>query len=444
MPEVIIEIILLVALIILNGLFVMAEIALVTARRARLARLAEDGDSAAAVAMKLGDEPKRFQATIQIGVTAIGILNGIVGQAALAGPLALRLQGIGAPQWISEIGTTVLVVVVITYVSIVVGQLVPRRLGQINPEGFARLAARPMNMLATVSRPSIHLLSTSTALILGILGQRDARGASVTEEEIHAILVEGSAAGVIEKDEHQMVRNVFRLDDRQISSLMVPRADIVWVDVARPIEESLRLMAESDHSRFPVCRGGFDDILGTVAAKQMFNQMLRGDPADLTQRLQAPVYVPESLTGMELLAQFRSSGTQMVFVIDEYGEVQGLITLQDLIESVTGEFQPKNEEDAWAVQREDGSWLLDGLIPLPELKDRLGLSSVPEEEEGRYHTLSGMIMLLLGRLPGTGDTTPWEGWNFEVVDLDGKRIDKVLATRLPEPGEAQGGEGAAA
>ncbi len=442
------EIILLVALVILNGLFAMSEIALVTARRARLARLAEDGDSAAAVAMKLGEEPTRFLSTIQIGITSIGILNGIVGEAALAGPLAQWLAGIGAPQRASEIGSTVLVVVVITYVSIVVGELVPKRLGQINPEGIARLVARPMNMLSVMSRPFVQLLSTSTALILGLLGQRDAKGPSVTEEEIHAMLVEGSEAGVIEKDEHEMVRNVFRLDDRQISSLMVPRADIVWLDLTRPVEENLLLMAESDHSRFPVCRGGFDDILGIVAAKQMFNQTLRGGPPDLTKRLQAPVYVPESLTGMELLAQFRSSGTQMVFVIDEYGEVQGLITLQDLIESVTGEFQPKNQEDAWAVQREDGSWLLDGLIPLPELKDRLGLKSVPEEDKGRYHTLSGMLMLLLGRLPGTGDATPWEGWNFEVVDLDGKRIDKVLAARLPEPdeppAEATGnGEGAA-
>jgi putative hemolysin len=233
-----------------------------------------------------------------------------------------------------------------------------------------------------------------------------------------------------------MVRNVFRLDDRQISSLMVPRSDIIWLDLARPVEDNLQLMAESDHSRFPVCRGGLDDILGIIGAKQVFNQTLRGGRAELTQRLQAPVYVPESLTGMELLSQFRTSGTQMVFVIDEYGEVQGMITLQDLIESVTGEFVPKNKEDAWAVQREDGSWLLDGLIPLLELKDRLGMKSVPEEDKGRYHTLSGMVMLLLGRLPATGDAADWDGWHFEVVDLDGKRIDKVLASPLPEPGEA--------
>jgi len=435
LPEAAMEIILLVALVILNGLFALSEIALLTARRARLARLAEEGDRAAAVAMTLGDEPNRFLATIQIGMTAIGILTGIIGEAALAGPLARWLQEFGAPQRASEIGATALVVMVITYVSIVVGQRAPKRLGQINPEGIARRVARPMDMLARFSRFSDRLLSASTALILGLLGQRDAKGPSVTEEEIHAMLVEGSAAGVIEKDEHEMVRNVFRLDDRQISSLMAPRADIVWLDAARPIEENLHRMAASDHARFPVCRGGFDDILGIVEARQMFNQMLRGEPADLTQRLQAPVYVPESLTGMELLAQFRRSGAQMAFVIDEYGEVQGLITLHDLIESVTGEFLPSNEEDAWAVQREDGSWLLDGLIPLPELKDRLDLKSVPEEGEGRYHTLSGMLMLLLGRLPGIGDATPWAGWNFAVVDVDGKRIDKVLATRLPEPGE---------
>lgn len=431
------EIVLLVALVVLNGLFAMSEIALVTARRARLAKLAEDGDGSAAVAMKLGEDPTRFLSTIQIGITSIGILNGIVGEAALAGPLALWLQTFGVDQQASEIGATVLVVLVITYVSIVIGELVPKRIGQINPEGIARLVARPMRMLSAISRPFVHLLSTSTAIILRLMGQRDTQGPSVTEEEIHAMLVEGSAAGVIEKDEHEMVRNVFRLDDRQISSLMVPRSDIICLDVNRPVDENLLLIAESDHSRFPVCRGGLDDILGIVSAKQIFNQTLRGGQADLTQKLQAPVYVPESLTGMELLGQFRTSGTQMVFVIDEYGEVQGMITLQDLIESVTGEFVPKNKDDSWAVQREDGSWLLDGLIPLLELKDRLGMKTVPEEDKGRYHTLSGMIMLLLGRLAATADTTTWEGWHFEVVDLDGKRIDKVLASRLPELPEAQ-------
>jgi putative hemolysin len=427
------EVALLIALIVLNGAFAMSEIALVTARRARLARLAEDGDGSAAVAMKLGEDPTRFLSTIQIGITSIGILNGIVGEAALAGPLAEWLQTLGMEQRTSEIGSTVLVVVVITYVSIVVGELVPKRIGQINPEGIARLVARPMNVLAVASRPFVYLLAGSTALLLKLMGQRETGGPSVTEEEIHALLTEGSAAGVIEKSEHEMVRNVFRLDDRQIGSLMVPRADIVTLDVEHPLEENLALVAESAHSSFPVCRDGLDDILGIVSAKQIFSQMVRGETVDLTRDLQAPVYVPESLTGMELLDQFRASGTYIVFVIDEYGEVQGMVTLHDVIESVTGEFLPHDTKESWAVQREDGSWLLDGLIPIVEFKDRLGIKAVPEEEKGRYHTLSGMVMWLLGRLPRTGDIATWENWRFEVIDLDGKRIDKVLATQLPEP-----------
>lgn len=229
-----------------------------------------------------------------------------------------------------------------------------------------------------------------------------------------------------------MVRNVFRLDERQITSLMIPRADIVYLDVNLPLNENLKRVAETEHSRFPVCRGGLDEVLGVVNAKQLLNQTLREGRVDLAARLQPGVFVPESLTGMDLLAHFRASGSQLVLVIDEYGEVQGLVTLQDVLEAVTGEFQPRNQEDAWAVQRADGSWLLDGLIPIPEFKDRLGLKTVPEEEKGRYHTLSGLVMLLLGRLPQTADVAVWDNWRLEVVDLDGKRIDKVLASRIPE------------
>ena len=426
------EALVLIVLILLNGAFAMSEIALVTARRSRLARLAEDGDAPSAVAMRLGEEPTRFLSTIQIGITAIGILNGIVGEAVLAAPFALWLQTLGIEREVSEIGATALVVVVITYVSIVIGELVPKRLAQFNAEGIARLVARPIKILAAVSRPFVLLLSFSTDAILRLMGKRDLGGATVTEEDIHAMLEEGSEAGVIERHEHEMVRNVFRLDDRQIGSLMIPRADIVYLDINQPLESTLARVAESDHSRFPVCRGGLHDILGVISSKQLFNQMQRNRQVNLGAQLQPCVYVPESLTGMELLEQFRASSTQMVFVIDEYGEIQGLVTLQDVLEAVTGEFKPRKPEDAWAVQREDGSWLLDGLIPLPELKDRLDLKAAPEEDKGRYHTLSGMMMWLLGRLPHTGDAAEWEQWRFEVVDLDGKRVDKVLANRLPE------------
>jgi putative hemolysin len=426
------EILFLIALIVLNGLFAMSEIALVTARRARLARLAEDGDSSAAVAIELHDEPTRFLSTIQIGITSIGILNGIVGEAVLAEPFAVWLTKLGMEAEVSSIASTALVVIVITYVSIVVGELVPKRIGQFNPEGIARLVARPMRLLALFTRPFVRLLSFSTDTILRLMGQREQPGQSVTEEEIHAMIEEGSEAGVIEDQEREMVRNVFRLDDRQIASLMIPRADIVYLDVDRPIEENMQWIATSDHSRFPVCRGGLHDVLGIVNAKQLLNQKLKGNHTDLSAQLQPAVFVPETLNGMDLLGHFRASGTQMVLVVDEYGEVQGLVTLQDVLEAVTGEFKPRNQEDAWAVQRDDGSFLLDGLIPIPELKDKLDWRSVPEEDKSRYHTLSGLVMWLLGRLPQTADKATWEGWELEVVDLDGKRVDKVLARKLPD------------
>lgn len=233
-----------------------------------------------------------------------------------------------------------------------------------------------------------------------------------------------------------MVRNVFRLDDRQLTSLMVPRGEVVCLDVEATLEENLRRIETSDHSRFPVVRGGMHDLLGVVSARQLLARRLRGEQTDLTAVLQPAVFVPESVTGMELLENFRSSGGQIAFVIDEYGEVLGLVTLQDLIEAITGEFKPTSADEEWAVQRADGSWLLDGLIPIPEMKDRLALRYVPEEAKERYHTLSGMLLLLLGRLPQTTDSVEWGGWRFEIVDMDGKRIDKVLATPVPPEQES--------
>ena len=433
------EILFLLFLIIVNGMFAMSEIALVTAKRSRLQKLAGEGDKAAEVAVSLGQEPTRFLSTIQIGITSIGILNGIVGEGALAEPLSLWMHALGMALDISKIVATAVVVLSITYVTIVIGELVPKRLGQFNPEGIARLVSRPMRTLAAITRPFVRLLSASTDTILRLMGKNPQMLPSVTEEEIHAMLEEGSEAGIIEQQEHEMVRNVFRLDDRQLGTLMVPRADIVYLDVALPLEENIERVTGSEHSRFPVCQGGLQSLLGVVNAKQMLAQTLKGGLTDFTAHLQPCVYVPETLTGMELLEHFRLSGTQMVFVVDEYVEIQGLVTLQDLLEAVTGEFVPRNIEDSWAVQREDGSWLLDGMIPVPELKDTLDLKSVPEEDKGLYHTLSGLLMLLLGRMPVTGDVMEWEGWRLEIIDLDGKRIDKVLAS--PATGEPEGDSG---
>jgi putative hemolysin len=434
------EILFLFALIVLNGLLAMSEIALVTAKRSRLAKLADDGERAAVTALKLGQDSTRFLSTIQIGITSIGILNGIVGESALAAPLATTLQTLGMNPEPSHIIATAVVVLAITYITIVIGELVPKRLGQLNPEGIACLVARPMLTLSAITRPFGRLLSASTDAVLRLMGNHPQAMPSVTEEEIHAMLEEGSEAGVIEQQEHEMVRNVFRLDDRQLGSLMVPRADIVFLDVSKPLDENILRVTESEHSRFPVCNGGLQSLIGVVNAKQLLAKTLKGRLTEFTSQLQPCVYVPETLTGMELLDHFRTSGTQMVFVVDEYGEIQGLVTLQDMLEAVTGEFVPRNLEDSWAVQREDGSWLLDGLIPVPELKDTLELKNVPEEDKGLYHTLSGLMMWLLGRMPRTGDIMTWESWNLEIVDLDGQRIDKVLASKITEVAQQEAGK----
>lgn len=433
------EIAILLSLILINGAFAMSEIALVSARKARLQKLAEEGDRGAGAAVELNEQPTRFLSTVQIGITSIGILNGIVGEAALAQPLSVWLEALGVAPKSAQYGATALVVIGITYVSIVLGELVPKRIGQMSPERIASRVARPLKWLAVISKPFVRLLSGSTEIILRLLGVKDQGGPSVTEEEIHALLVEGSDAGVIEHQEHAMVRNVFLLDDRQIGSLMVPRADIVYLDATKPWEENMKIIESAEHSRFPVVRGGgLHDISGVATAKLLLVKTLKGETPDLKSGLQPAVFVPESLTGMELLQNFRSSGTQVAFVIDEYGEVKGMVTLKDVMEAITGEFKPTSLEDSWAVKREDGSWLLDGLIPIPELKDRLGLKTIPEEGKERYHTLSGMLMLVMGRLPHLLDHVDWEGWRLEVVDMDGRRIDKVLASRvapLPAPAD---------
>ena len=416
------------ALILLNGAFAMSEIALVAARKGRLQPLADERDAGALTALRLREEPTRFLSTIQIGITSIGILNGIVGEAALAPVLAGWLHARGLEGRFVEYAATAAVVVLITYFSIVLGELVPKRLAQLDPEAVARRVARPMELLARIARPFVALLAGSTRLVLRALGLKDAQARPVTEEEIHALLVEGSESGAIEEEEHDMVRNVFRLDDRQLGSFMVPRREVVSLDVALPWEENVKRLEDSGHTRYPVVRGGLRDIVGVISARNLLRRALRGQPPQWESDLQPPVFVPESLTGMELLQNFRASGVQLAFVVDEYGEVLGIVTLRDVLEAITGEFRSARAEDQWAVMREDGSWLLDGLMPIPELKDRLGLKALPEEE--RYHTLSGLLMMLLGRLPQTGDRTDWDGWRFEIVDMDGKRIDKVLAAAL--------------
>ncbi|MFZ4650686.1 MAG: hemolysin family protein [Rubrivivax sp.] len=420
---------LLLLLILLNGLFAMSEMALTASRKARLQVMVEAGEPGAQAAMDLHEHPTKFLSTVQIGITSIGVLNGIVGEAAFAGPLSTWFQEtFGWQARAAQMTATGSVVVIITFLTIIFGELVPKRLGQMFPERVARLVAPPMNGLSTATRPFVVLLGACTEAVLRLLGIRHAPSRSVTEEEIAAQLEEGLDAGVIEAQEHQMVRNVFRLDERQIGSMMIPRTEIVWLDAQVPVDELLAVVASDPHSRYPVCRGGLDEVIGVLQAHRLLAPLAAGQPFELGGLLEPPVFVPETLSGMDLLENLRQSACDLVFVVDEYGAVQGVITERNVLEAIAGEFGAPASEEAWAVRRADGSWLIDGLIPITELKDRLALSGLPEEDRGRYNTLAGMIMLLLGRLPRTADRVDWEGWRFEVVDLDGKRVDKVLVT----------------
>ena len=436
------EVLLIVVLILLNGLFAMSELALAASRKARLTAMSEAGDGGAKAALALLEHPNHFLSTIQVGITSIGVLNGIVGEAAFSAGLAHWLIEWGWSESVAAITATALVVTLITFLTIIFGELVPKRIGQMYPELVARWVSRPMQWTALVARPFVLLLSTTTQWVLRLMGLPNKVDRSMTAEEIRASLEEGVDAGVIEQHEHQMVQNVFRLDDRPLTSLMVPRSDIAWFDVNLTLQQCLDQVAQAQerdaHSWYPVCRGSLDDVLGLISVSRLLelNQQTGMAPemklSELDVHVQAAMFVPETLSGMELLEQFRQRSGRMVFVVDEYGVVQGLVTPVDLLEAITGELQPLAQVDAWATPREDVSWLLDGMMPVDELRSRLDIRALPDEERGRYNTLAGMLLSVAGHLPHTGERIASSGWMFEVVDLDGRRIDKVIASPLPE------------
>lgn len=424
------EVLILIGLILLNGVFAMSEIAIVTARKSRLEALANKGDRGAKAALKLAEDPTQFLSAVQIGITSIGLLNGIFGESVLAGPFAVWLQNQGMTPEAASITSTALVVIVVTYVSIVVGELVPKRIGQVSAEIIACIVARPMAVLARITKPFVMLLASSTHWLMRLFRLNRVAEQTVTQEDIKAILAEGSTSGVIEQHEHTLVKNVLRLDERSIASLMVPRSDIIYLDITVPLEENYHRVMESPHSRFPICDRQMDNILGVVNAKELLAQSIKGLQVDLATLAKPAHFVLETLTGMELLNYFRSSSTQMAFVVDEYGDLKGLITLQDLLEALTGEFYSEDITDSYVVTRDDGSYLLDGLLPVVDLKDCLQLENLPDE--GEYETLNGMIMQIMGKVPSTGDKVTVDNWLMEIVDMDGLRVDKVLAVQMDE------------
>jgi putative hemolysin len=396
-----------------------------------LKQRADRGDGGAQAALRLSESPDEFLATVQIGITLVGILAGALGGATMAEELVPLLQRIPAIAPYADSIAFALVVLAITYLSLVIGELVPKRLALNHPESIARAVARPMQWLSKLSLPAVWLLSVSTNAVMRLLGIRPSAEPQVTEEELRILIRQGAQSGVLEEAERRMVENIFHLGDLRVRSLMTPRPDIVWLEINDSPETIRRKLKESGLSRYPVCQDSLDNVLGIVRAKDLLAEMLAGRPLDLKSALRRPLFVPEMMPALRALEQFKKSGSHIAVVIDEHGGTQGLVTHHDILEAIAGEIEPTTEsEDLSAVRREDGSWLLDGALPVHEFKEILGLRKLPGEDRGEYHTLGGFIMFMLGRIPAVSDHFEYGGRRFEVVDMDSHRIDKVLVSAL--------------
>ena len=422
-----------------NALFVMSELAIVSARKARLQQSANQGDAKAGVALELANEPNKFLASVQIGITLIGIVSGAFGEKALTTRLAPFLASVPVFNPYSDGLAFGIAVVLITYLTLVIGELVPKRLALHSPERLAIWVALPMKLLARIAAPIVYLLGVSTNLVMRVLGIGPSDEPQVTEEEIRIMIEQGTEAGMFEQAEEDIMKRVFRLGDRRVSSLMTPRLEIVWLDLEDSLDENRRTMMESSHSRFPVCHGGLDNLLGVVQVYDLLVKSLANQPIDFTSSLHTPVFVPESTRALKVLELFKHSGTQIAFVVDEYGVIQGLVTLTDVLQAIVGDIPSVEElQEPQAVQREDGSWLLDGMLPIYQFKEILDLGDeeLPGEQRGSYQTLGGFVVMHLGRIPLAADHFEWSTMRFEVMDMDGNRVDKVLV--MPRRTESRG------
>lgn len=427
-----IEIFIILVLIIANGVFSGSEIAVVSARKVRLENMANRGDKKARAALKLANSPNDFLSTVQIGITLIGILSGAVGGATLAQRLEPILDAIPLLSPYSEGLSVAIVVTIITYLSLVIGELIPKRIALNNPEKIACSVAQPMRTLSKVTAPLVHLLSISTDKIIKLLGIKSSQEPPVTEEEIKVLIQQATQSGMFEESEQAMVERVFRLGDRPIKALMTPRFEIIWLNLEVPLEEIQRQIMESSHSRFLVGRGSLDECLGFLRGNQFLSARLAKQDIHIETMIESPLYIPENTKALMVLEQFKLTGIHMAVITDEYGSIEGLVTLNDILEAIVGDISTSEDlEDPMIVQREDGSWLLDGLLSVDQIKDLLSKTSLPNEETGHYHTLGGLVITFLGHIPHSGEYFEWEGLRFEVMDMDGTRVDKVLVFSVP-------------
>lgn len=427
------EIFFVLILIIANGIFSGSEIAVVSSRKVRLEQMASRGNSKARAALRLVNSPNDFFSTVQIGITLIGILSGAVGGATLAQRIKPTLDTIPLLRPYSEGISVVIVVTIITYLSLVVGELAPKRVALSNPENIACTVAKPMRSLSFITAPFVRILSFSTDTLLNILGVRATEEQAMTEEEIKVLIDQATESGTFEESEQEMLERVFRFGDRRIKTLMTPKFDITWLDINTPLEELEHLVRESNHSRFPVARENLDDCLGILRGKNFLSARLSRQEVNLETILQPPLHVPENMTALKVLEEFKRTGIHMALITDEYGNIEGLVTLNDLMEAIVGDITAREDlEQPMVVRREDGSLLVDGLLPTDELKDLLDKESLAEEETGNYHTLGGFVITFLKYIPKAGDHFEWGGLRFEVMDMDGTRVDKVLITQIKE------------
>jgi putative hemolysin len=434
MSSLIFQILFLVLLIVANGIFSGSETAIISSRKVRLEQLSKRGNLKARLALKLANSPSSFLSTVQIGITLIGILTGTVGGATISEPLKALLQSVPFLQNYSEPLSIGIVVSILTYLSLVIGEIVPKRVALNNPEQIACTVAGPMRQLSKITSPVVHLLGFSTDFCLKILGIKASDEPPITEEEIKVLLEQGTQAGMFEAAEQEMVSRVFRLADRPIKTLMTPRTSIAWLDIEAPLEENQTEIVESSYSRFPVGEGSLDNCLGILRVKDFLTAHLSGQFTNLRNILQTPLFVAESTRVLNVLELFKQTGTHIALVTDEYGGIEGLVTLNDVIEAIVGNLPNDNEiSDPQIVQREDGSWLLDGLLSIDDLKTIVQKESLPNEEDGYYQTLGGFVMAFLGKIPSSGEHFEVENLRFEVMDMDGVRVDKVLVSRLQPP-----------
>jgi putative hemolysin len=420
-------------LILLNGVFAMSEIAIVSVRRARLQQLADEGDRRARAALQLSESPTYFLSTVQFGVSLISILIGVFGESSITERLIPVFAAIPLLSHYALALATAVMVCSLTFVMLVFGELVPKRIGMMRPEKIARLIAPPMNVLSSLAHPLVKLLSFSTELVLGLIGARKHEESPVTEEEIKVLMNEGAEAGVFEHSERDIVANVFRLDDWRLSLIMTTLMDIEYIDVEQPPQELREALLTCSHSWLPVCRQGLNDVVGVLSLKDLLFQHLKGEPQDIVALARPPLFAPVSMSPLALLELFKAKRQHLALVVDEYGDVQGLVTLKDLLDAVVGEVKDDTaDHDPDVVRREDGSFLLDGALSIEIFKDLFPIETEDLGEAGRdFQTVAGLVLFRLGHVPATGDVLQWSGLRIEVVDMDGQRIDKLLVSHAP-------------